>query len=231
MKERADKDKGYRLGWDVLRRDWPALLLLAGSLAAGLALYPSLPERVPSHWNLHGQVDAFRSRLWGAFGAPLVAAAVYILMLITPLVDPRRENYARFAGAYRLVRLSVVAFLVGIHAIVLLAGLGRPVNVAFTVQIAISLLFVILGNVMGQVRHNYFVGIRTPWTLASEAVWTKTHRASGRVWVAAGLIGLAGAATGPVAGFAILMTALGAALSYSFAYSYVLFRREKRRRQ
>ncbi len=182
---------------------------------------------MPSHWNLHGQVDAYGSRVWAALGVPLVAAALYVLMLLTPLVDPRRENYARFAGAYRLVRLSLVAFLVGVHAIVLSAGLGRPVNVALAVQVGVSLLLVLIGNVMGQLRHNYFVGIRTPWTLASEGVWTKTHRAAGRLWVAAGLIGLAGAAAGPVAGIAILLTALGATLVHNFVYSYLLFRREQ----
>lgn len=220
-------DRGYRLGWDVLRRDWPVLLLLAVSLAAGLALYPSLPERVPSHWNLRGEVDAYGSRLWAAFGPPLLGAAVYFLMLVAPLVDPRRENYARFAGTYRLVRLAIVSFLVGLHAIVLLAGTGRPVNVAFTMQVGVSLLFILLGNVMGQVRHNYFVGIRTPWTLASEAVWVRTHRAAARAWVAAGVVGLAGAAAGPAAGYVIFMAALGAALIYSIVYSYVLFRREQ----
>lgn len=229
MTPRSDSGETYRLRWETLRRDWPVLLLLAASLAAGLTLYPSLPPTVPSHWNLRGEVDGTAPRLWAAVGLPALAAGIYMLMLLTPLVDPRRENYPRFAGAYRLIRLSLVAYLVGLHALVLLAASGRPVDVALAMRVAASLLFVVLGNILGQVRHNYFVGIRTPWTLASETVWIKTHRAAARAWVTAGLAGLAGAAAGPVAGFAILATALGGALAFSAAYSYVLFRREQAR--
>lgn len=218
----------YRLRWRNLREDWPALLLLAASLAAGLILYPSLPPLVPSHWNIHGEVDRHSSRLWAALGLPAVTAALYALMLLTPLVDPRRSNYPRFAGAYRLIRLSLVAYLVGLHALLLLAATGRPVDVTAAVRVATSLLFVVLGNVLGQVRPNYFVGIRTPWTLASERVWVKTHRAAARAWVAGGLVELAGAAAEPVTGFAILLAALGGATLFSVIYSYAAFRREER---
>ncbi|WP_083774340.1 SdpI family protein [Ammonifex degensii] len=104
-------------------------------------------------------------------------------MLVTPLIDPRRRNYARFAGAYRLLRWSFVLFMAGVYSVWMAAALGYPVDIGLAVKMGISLLFLAIGNVMGQVRHNYFVGIKTPWTLASEEVWQRTHRLAAKVWV------------------------------------------------
>ncbi len=222
---RIDNLESYSVIREI-RRDWLIFLLIGASLLAGSYLYPSLPDRVPSHWNIRGEVDGYSSRFWGAFAMPIMAFGIYFLMVLAPLIDPRRENYVKFSGPYRLIRLALATFFVAIHAIVLAAALGRPVNVPFLMQVGISLLFIMLGNVMGQLRHNYFVGIRTPWTLASEEVWVRTHRVAAKVWVAAGLVGMAGALAGPVAGFIILMAALGVTVVFSMAYSYLLFRRK-----
>lgn len=226
MKRDNGTGKNYGLTLDTIRADWPLLLLALGSLIIALILYPQLPDRVPSHWNIRGEVDSYLPKFWGVLGVPVLSIwGTYLFMLLAPLVDPKRENYARFGGAYRLLRGGIVSFLVALHVIVLAAALGHDVRVGTLVQVGVSLLIALIGNVMGQVRHNYFVGIRTPWTLASEEVWRRTHRASARVWVAAGLAGLAGALAGPVAGFWILMTALGGAALFSVVYSLVLYRR------
>ena len=217
----------YRVSTGTILADWPVLLLLLASLLAGVLLYPRLPEQVPSHWNLAGQVDRYGPRTWGAFGPPLLAAGIYALMLLVPLVDPRRENYRRFAGAYRVLRLTLVAFLVGLHAVTLLAAVGQPVRIDLWVPAAVSLLFIVLGNLMGQIRHNYFVGIRTPWTLASERVWQKTHRAASYAFVLAGLAGLLGLCFGPAVRSALLFGALGGAVLFATGYSYLVYRREE----
>lgn len=183
-----NKGEGYALTWEALKPDWPVWVVLAGLLAAAVILYPLLPERVPVHWNWRGEVDRYGSRFEGAFTAPLLALGIYALMLVAPLIDPRRENYARFAGAYRLLRWVFVLFMAGIYVVWMAAALGYRVDIGFAVKTALGLLFIAIGNVLGQVRFNYFVGVRTPWTLADEAVWRRTHRLAAKVWVLGGLV-------------------------------------------
>lgn len=186
-----DQRKSYRLDWDTVKSDWPLWVLMAGLLLSAVLVYPSLPEQVPGHWNIHGQVDAWYSRSFGAFFAPLLSIAIYLLMLFVPVLDPRRDNYQRFSGAYTFLRWSLVIFFMLIYAATILVALGYQVNVALMVKAMVAVLFIIIGNYMGQFRHNYFVGIKTPWTLANEEVWQRTHRMGGRLWVAGGFICLA----------------------------------------
>jgi len=221
----AERVEGNRRVGKFLSSEWPLLLLIIGSLAAGAALYPHLPERVPSHWNFRGEVDGYSSRFWGAFGIPLMTAGIYVMMLVLPLIDPRRQNYQKFAGVYRLFRAVMVIFMTGLYAVVLLSALGHQIAVDRITMAGISLLFVVLGNFMGQIRHNYFVGIKTPWTLADEQVWQKTHRLGGRLWVAAGLVGLAASLIGGAAGGIILAVSLGTATIIPVVYSFLVFRR------
>jgi len=207
-------------------RDWPALAVIFISLAAGAVLHPYLPERIPSHWNIKGEVDAYSSRFWGAFGLPLLAAGIYLLMTFLPAIDPRRENYKKFAGAYRLIKFALVFFMCGLYLLVIFSALGYRLPVDRLVAAAVSLLILVFGSLMGQLQHNYFVGIKTPWTLASENVWQKTHRLGGRLWVIAGLVGLLASPIGGITSGVVLALSLGTALIVPIVYSYVEFRRQ-----
>ncbi|MDD4238212.1 MAG: SdpI family protein [Desulfotomaculaceae bacterium] len=209
----------------IFLSEWPLWLLIVAALVLGVVVYPQLPEQVASHWNYRGEVDGYSSRCWGAFGIPLLTAGIYLGMLLVPLIDPRRQNYEKFAGAYRVIKAVLVIFMTGIHLIVILSALGFQVPVDKAVMTGMSLLILIIGNYMGQFRHNYFVGIKTPWTLASEEVWQKTHRLGGRLWVAAGILGLAGTLLGGPAGGLVLALALALAVIVPFVYSYLEFRR------
>lgn len=220
-----NKGEGYALTWEALKPDWPVWLVLAGLLAAAVILYPLLPERVPVHWNWRGEVDRYGSRFEGAFTAPLLALGIYALMLVAPLIDPRRENYARFAGAYRLLRWVFVLFMAGIYVVWMAAALGYRVDIGLAVKTALGLLFIAIGNVLGQVRFNYFVGVRTPWTLTDEAVWQRTHRLAAKVWVLGGFVCLAMApfrALWAVVGF---FTAITLMVLVPVIFSYLCYRR------
>ena len=209
----------------IFLSEWPLWLLIVAALVLGAVVYPQLPERVASHWNYRGEVDGYSSRCWGAFGIPLLTAGIYLGMLLLPLIDPRRQNYEKFAGAYRVIKAVLVIFMTGIHLVVVLNALGFKVPVDKVVITGVSLLILVIGNYMGQFRHNYFVGIKTPWTLASEEVWRKTHRLGGRLWVAAGILGLAGALLGGPFGGLVLVAALIIAAIFPIVYSYLEFRR------
>jgi hypothetical protein len=139
-----------------------------------------------------------------------------------------KENYPKFAGSYDLVRWALVGVLAVLYLVTLLAALGYPVNVGAIVQITIALLFILMGNIMGKFRFNYFVGIRTPWTLASEEVWRKTHRLGGRLWVLAGLIGLFSVLLPPPGNFIGLVGSIFLATIGTTLYSFFLYRRSQR---
>ena len=223
----TEKSSEYRLA-RLAREDWPLWAMFA--LACGVAawIFGSLPERVPVHWNVHGQVDGWGSRTMGSFGLLGVFAGVYVLAALAPLIDPRRANYAKFLPTFRLIRWALVIVFLCIWAAALSAARGVPVRIDKVVPIVIALLFVVLGNVMGRLRQNWFVGIRTPWSLSSEEAWRLTHRVSGRAWVVGGLICLAGALVGgDVAGITMLVTILGMA-GFSVVYSYFAYRRCER---
>lgn len=207
-----------------VKRDWPFWLLIIGLFAVGAYLYPQLPERVPSHWNIQGEIDRYSSRFFGAFGIPLMALAIYVLMLFVPYLDPRSENYTRMPGTYNLVRRALVGFLAVLQIVVLSSALGYPVAVGVITQVSVSILFILIGNSMGRIKHNYTFGIRTPWTLADEGVWRKTHRLGGRTFVMAGFIGLAGAwLPAPFNAWVFFVSIFGAVFIPSI-YSYLLYR-------
>lgn len=226
MKE--NNTKIQQIDWLKLRREWPLWLLMGGALLAGILLYPDLPDRIPSHWNIYGQIDGYSSRAFGAFFVPLLMVGIYLLMVLVPLLDPRRENYSRFAGAYTFLRWALVLFMLSLYVVTLLAALGYIVDISIFVKAGVAVLFIIIGNFMGQFRHNYFVGIKTPWTLANEDVWQRTHRMGGRLWVASGLVCLAlspvNAAWSAYLYFAVLLLMTAAPI----AYSYLLFTRWKK---
>lgn len=181
-------DNSYRLEWETLRRDWPLWVIMLGLLAIAVLIYPHLPEQVPRHWNIHGNVDAYSSRSFGAFFAPLLNIGIYLLLLFTPMIDPRKNNYSFFMKGYTAIRWGVILLLSALYAANILFTLGYPVNISLIVKGLVAGLFIVIGGYMGQFRHNYFVGIKTPWTLASEEVWQSTHLMSSHIWVTCGLL-------------------------------------------
>ncbi len=221
------KDSSYRLDWDTLKQDWPLWLFMAGLLLAAVVLYPHLPAKMPGHWNIHGEIDAYYPKSFGAFFEPILLIGIYLLMLFTPLIDPKRENYLRFAGAYRFLRWAMVLFLGILYGASILASMGYPVDVGLLVKAIVAVLFIVIGNFMSQFRHNYFVGIKTPWTLASEEVWQRTHRLGARIWVAGGLICLAMAPVNASWGAYVFFTALLLMVFVPTIYSYSLFNKLK----
>ena len=180
-------DPQYRVDATTLRADWPLLVLLAADFIYGFVLWPSMPAIVPTHWGLSGAPDGYGPAWIVALGLPATTLATYALLLFLPLADPHRRNYALFADTVRFVRWLLVLFMVGLHVVLVRAALGADIDVGFVVRLGLALLFVLLGNRMGRMRQNFFIGIRVPWTLSSEEVWNRTHRFAGRLWVAGGL--------------------------------------------
>lgn len=213
---------------EEFQKDAGAVLLIALMLVVGAWAYPRLPARVPSHWNIRGEIDGWSTPLWGAFGLPLIALGIHAMMVLVPVIDPRRENYNRFSTAYALIRRLLVGFFAVMHMVVLSSGLGIALRVDLIMQAAISVLFILLGNVLGKVKQNWFVGIKTPWTLADEAVWTQTHRVSAWVWTAAGIVGLVATLFPRPYNAYVMFGAIIGSTVFSLIYSFVLFKKRHR---
>jgi len=205
------------------KEEWIGLLLIIATFVVGIIVYPSLPEQVPSHWNIRGEVDDYSSRFWGAFGIPLLNLGLFCLMWVLPLIDPRRQNYRHFSRGYRIFRLAMVLFLTILYGVIISVALGYAVPVNKVVLLCVSLLLLVIGNFMSTFRHNYFVGIKTPWTLASEEVWQKTHRLGAKLFVALGILGIIAAFGPPFLNY-VFFAGIMVAVFVPFVYSYLLYR-------
>lgn len=200
------------------------IILIIAIFTIGFLLYPKLPERIPSHWNAQGKIDSWSGKNFTIFFFPCLILGLYLLMIFLPLIDPLRENYRKFSQPYFYFRLLLVVFLGAIYLYTLLAGLGWQFNIIYFVLPLFSILFILLGLFLPKIKKNYFVGIRTPWTIHSEEVWDKTHQFSGKIFIAAGLIGLIGFLI-PSYAFLIFIISVMAAALISIIYSYFVFRK------
>ncbi|CAN5139206.1 SdpI family protein [soil metagenome] len=202
-----------------------SMVLIA--VGASVAMYAGLPEQVPVHWDLRGQVDGYGSRFAVLFLTPLIMVAVWGLLRFLPRIDPHRANYARFAGTYEVIIDSVMAMMLVIHLAILLGASGAPDSVPLVVRAAVGAMFIVMGNVMPRTRQNWFVGVRTPWTLASARVWERTHRFAGYMFVALGVVVILTIPLAPQIGIPILAAGLAIVGFGAVIYSYVEWRKEK----
>lgn len=166
------------------------VLLTAAVLAATIAAYPHLPDVVPRHWDLHGVPNGYSPR-WTLFLGPVLMAGILLLTWGLPWLSPKRYELESFRSTYLQVMLMTVGMLAYCDAMVLWIGVGHRVNVPRAVLGAVCLFFVLVGNVMGKLRRNFYIGVRTPWALASERVWNATHRLAAKTFVLGGLAGMA----------------------------------------
>jgi immunity protein, SdpI family len=210
-----------------MRSRWFGLVIAALAIAISIWSYPGLPPTVATHWNLRGTPDGFSSRLVAAAIGPLVIVGITLLFNVLPRFDPRRENYAKFLSTYWLFANAVIAFMLIIHAVVIATGLGYSVRIDRLMPLFIGLLFVVIGNYLTRVEPNWFVGIRTPWTLSSDTVWRKTHRTGGGLMVLGGLMIATAAFLPHSALLPVLIGALVVAAVIPVVLSYILWKREQ----
>jgi len=191
----------------------------------GLLLYPYLPDIMPTHWNINGEVDGYSTKTFYVFFFPSLILGVYLLLTFAPVLDPRTDSYKKFTGVVAGFRTVMVIILALIYLAPMAMALGYPVSVSKIVRFAIGFMLVFIGNYFGKVRHNYTFGIKTPWTLANEEVWNKTHRFSGPLWVAAGFVWILSIFLNDNLAFKIDMAAMILVALIGMVYSYILFRK------
>ncbi len=205
-----------------------SLLLIAAALALSLAVYGRLPQPMASHWGGNDQVNGTISRFWGAFLVPIMSVLLLGLFLAIPLIDPMKANIASFRGFFNAFIVLLMAFLLYVHALTILWNLGvQSFRMSTALLPAIGLLYIFGGLMMRHAKRNFFIGIRTPWTLSSDKVWDETHRVGGPLFIASGVLALLSVfLPGPVAYWLVLGPVLASAV-FLVVYSYVLWRREQ----
>jgi uncharacterized membrane protein len=203
-----------------------AVGLVLAAWAVTAALYPGLPEKIPTHWNIHGKVDAHGSKAT-LFLMPAAMIGMLALFAFLPTLSPKNFEVDTFRSTYLFVMVLVIGLFGYIQGVLLYAAKSGHVDVARTMVGGLYLFFALMGNVLGKVRRNFYIGVRVPWTLASDRVWNDTHRVAAWLFVLAGLTGFAIV----LAGGSLLLSLipLGVAVVVPIVYAFVHYKQLERR--
>lgn len=203
------------------------IIFLVLSWALGIYFYTVFPDRVISHWNFEGVADGYSGKTIGAFGLPAILTVMYVFFLAIPFIDPKKDRYESFERVYQIFKLVFITFLFAIYVVMGLVNMGYDIPMNLAVPALVGSMFIIMGNFLGKLKQNWFIGIRLPWTMSSENVWNKTNRFGGWSMVLCGILiilsplfpkslGL------PIFFLGILMVTIGTGI-----YSYIIYRKEQ----
>jgi len=195
------------------------------SFILSIYFYPQVPEQMATHWDARGEVNGYMSKFWGLFFMPLMMAGIALLFLLVPRVDPRKANIEKFRKHYEGFIVLMLIFLLVVHVQVLLWNIGIEISPNSVLPVGVGLLFYYIGILTENAEQNWFVGVRTPWTLSSERVWKRTNRLAGKLFKIAGIAAFFGLFFPDLAVYFILGPALLAAF-VTVVYSYLEYRKE-----
>ncbi len=210
------------------------IILVIATWLIGLMAYAYAPDIVPIHWNLEGKPDNYAPKDIGLFLLPLINTGLYLFLLFIPKIDPNNEQLQESMKSLQWIRLGTHGLLGIIMIWTTLSTIEAYILKPEWMFSIISLFFAFLGRAMTNVKQNYFVGIRTPWTLSNEVVWEDTHRFTSSLWFYSG-IGMAVlfallSAVGFGAGMilTIFLIWIGIIVIIPIAFSYKRYREEKK---
>ena len=207
--------------WALLITSVVILLPILG----GILLWDKLPEQVPFHWNIQGQVDNWVSRPVAVFVMPFVLLGFQWLCFFASAWDPKQRNINKKVLGLVLWIIPVLNIL--LHMMVYLSALDRRVDISVVIPLFFGALFVVIGNFMPKCKQSYTLGIKLPWTLNDEQNWNATHRLAGKLWVAGGLLSMLTCLLPPVAAFATMMGILLVMCLIPTVYSYRYYKKHK----
>jgi uncharacterized membrane protein len=201
------------------------LVVLAASLYVYFFEFDRLPPQVPIHWNFAGEADGWVDRdnvLVVFLLMPAIMAGLVVLTLLLPWLSPRHFEVDTFRDTYAYI-MTLLVGLMGYLQLIVLGGSLQPRFPNRALIGGMFLFFALLGNVLGRVRRNFWIGVRTPWTLASDPVWIQTHRLTAWLWVGFGLFGFVAVAVG--VSIIWCFAGLIVAVLFPVFYSLVLYKR------
>lgn len=199
------------------------MLLL--SFAISIYFYPQMPEEMASHWNVRGEVDDYISKFWGLFLMPFILVGLALLFIAIPRIDPLKANIEQFRRYYDGFIILFFVFMLSIYFWTVLWNLGIEISSNIIFPIGLGILFFYCGILCENAKRNWFIGIKTPWTLSNEKVWDKTHKIGGKLFKIAGVITLVGVFFQNYVIFFILVPVILVAV-YTVVYSYIEYQKE-----
>jgi len=166
-----------------------SLAIIGVTALYSVVLYPSLPNPTPSHWNAEGKIDGYSSPLFMCLLMPAMMLGLLLLLLALPKMSPGKFKVDSWVRVYNVIMVLVMALEGTLHFVILSATRSNATMSPKFLLCVMFVFFAIMGNFIGQVRQNFWVGVRTPWTIANETVWNVVHRFAGRLWVVVGIAG------------------------------------------
>jgi uncharacterized membrane protein len=203
-----------------------AWLIVLLAFVVSTAVYSMLPDEIASHWNAKGEADDTMGKFWGLFLMPFTLLGLQVLFMLIPKIDPLKKNFEKFHNYYDGFILFFLLFMFLIHLHIIVWNLGVEINPNIFMPVALGLFFIYAGILCEKAKRNWFVGMRTPWTLSSDSVWEKTNKRLGKLFKICGVIAILAAFAGDLAIYIALIPILFVSL-YAFFYSYFLFKKEE----
>jgi len=204
-----------------------SIILIAIAIIAGAVLWNQLPDQMASHWDINDQVNGTMPKFWGVFLMPLITLGMLVLFLVIPSIDPLKANIAKFRESFNLFIVLIIAFMLYIHGLTLAWSLGyQDFNMSTAMLPFMGVLFIATGYMLRKAKRNFFIGIRTPWTLSSDSVWDKTHQLGSILFMVSGAFAIIGGLFGGMTAFWLMFVPLIGSTIFLVIYSYVLYRNE-----
>jgi uncharacterized membrane protein len=201
--------------------------LIAIAIIAGAVLWNQLPDQMASHWDINDQVNGTMPKFWGVFLMPLITLGMLVLFLVIPSIDPLKANIAKFRESFNLFIVLIIAFMLYIHGLTLAWSLGyQDYKMSAAMLPFMGVLFIAVGFMLRKAKRNFFIGIRTPWTLSSDSVWDKTHQLGSILFMVSGALAIIGGFFGSKTAFWLMFVPLIGSSLFLVIYSYVLYRQE-----
>lgn len=208
------------------RGEMVSLFIVIAAFIVSAYLYPFLPDSIASHWNAAGEVDGYMPKVWGLFIMPVVALVLWIVFLIIPHIDPKKENIEKFRPSFDNFIVVLFVFLFYLHALTIAWNLGYQFDFVRWLLPAFAVLFYDIGILVSRAKMNWMIGIRTPWTLSSEQVWKETHELGGKFFKAIAIITLVGMIY-PALAIWFFFVPLMLGMIFLVVFSYVRFQKIK----
>lgn len=202
------------------------IIVILISFAIGIYFYSQFPDRIASHWNIKGEVDSYMSKFWGLFLMPIILLGLWLLFLLIPRIDPLKKNIEKFRKYYNGFVVLISLFLFYIYLLAIAWNTGMRFDMGRAMVPAMGILFYYIGILLKHAKRNWFIGIRTPWTLSSDKVWEKTHEIAGKFFKIAGVIAILGIFFPQWVFLFVIIPVILFAI-YIIVYSYFLYQKEK----
>lgn len=211
-----------------LKKELPLIFIILIPFIYLAYIWADLPEQVPIHWNASGEIDDWGSKNTLIFLPFLLPVLIYVIFSIVPIIDPKKKIEANSKKFYA-IKFLITLFMSVLALYILFSTKNIGFNSSKYIPVLIGLLFVILGNYMKTIKANYFIGIKTPWTLESETVWKKTHQLGGKLWFIGGLTIMVLCFILNTKINSIVFTTIAISITIiPIIYSYIIFKKEEK---